>query len=73
MFFGATPCRDRSRAHAALRFEFDGPETRRGAQEFEADERSAALHFNYADDAAAALFVGLRVGQQQFLRRGHFV
>jgi hypothetical protein len=57
---------------AALGSEFDGPEARGGAQEFEADERGASLHSYYARDAARQLFVGLRVGQQKFLGWGDF-
>jgi hypothetical protein len=60
-------------ARAALRSsKVDGPEIGGGAEEFEADERVAGLGFYYAGDAAQELFVGLRVSDQEFLRRREF-
>ena len=48
-------------ARAALRSEFDGPEARGGAEEFEADQVVSGLRFYHAGDAARQHFVGLHV------------
>jgi hypothetical protein len=52
--------------------EFYGPEAGRGPEEFEANQRFAALGFYYAGDAAGEFFVGLHVGHQEFLRGRDF-
>lgn len=52
--------------------EFYGPEAGRGPEEFEANQRFAALGFYYAGDAAEEFFVGLHVGHQESLRGRDF-
>jgi hypothetical protein len=57
---------------AGLGSEFDGPEARGRAEEFEADQVVSGLRFHHAGDAAGQLFVGLHVRNQKFLGRHDF-
>jgi len=61
-----------SHGHVGSLREFYGPEAGRGPEEFEANQRLAALGFYYAGDAAGEFFVGLHVGHQEFLRGRDF-